>query len=140
MVVSADARYGIFDETPYKQKLKEIEYEGGFAVTRSAEIRYTSRRFIKRESYGQQIFIIKKGRVVNPDLRTKGLGLISDGKTKHDQIIGLQWRNDEIRESWKSPEFSHDIIDFAFTKESGSEVMVVLTRNREGKYALELLN
>ncbi len=140
LIVSADSQYGVFDESPYNQKLKEIEYEGGFSVTKSSDIRYTARRFVKRKRDGQQIFIIKKGRAVNPSLGEKGVALVSNGETRHDQIIGLQWRNDEIIESWKSPKLPRDIVDFAFTKESDKELMVVMTRNRDGKYALELLH
>ncbi len=140
MLISSDDQYGIFDESPYNQKLKEIEYEGGFSITRTADIRYSARRFVKRNSYGQQIFLIKKRRVVYPDMVDKGIGLVVDEKVKHDQIIGLQWRNGEIRESWKSPKFPRDIVDFGFTKENGKEMMVVLTRNNDDKYALELLH
>ncbi|MEA1922971.1 MAG: hypothetical protein U9N63_09965, partial [Pseudomonadota bacterium] len=140
MLISADDQFGIFDETPYNQKLKNIVYEGGFSITRSSEIRYTARRFVKRNSYGQQIFLIKKGRVVNPNMVDQGIGLVLDEKIKYDQIIGLQWREGEIRESWKSPRFPRDIIDFGFTKENGKEMMVVLTRNKDGRYALEMLH
>ncbi|MEA3348240.1 MAG: hypothetical protein U9Q39_04170, partial [Pseudomonadota bacterium] len=140
MLISSDDEFGIFDESPHNQKLKNIEYEGGFSITRTAEIRYTARRFVKRSNYGQQIFLIKKGRVVNPGLVDKGIGIVFDEKIKHDQIIGLQWRNGEIRESWKSPKFPRDIVDFGFTKENDKEMMVVLTRNKDGKYALELLH
>ena len=140
VLVSADDQYGIFDEMPYNQKLKDIEYEGGFSITRTAEIRYTARRFVKRNSYGQQIFLIKKRRLVSPDLVDKGIGLVVDEKVKHDQVVGLQWRGGEIRESWKSPKFPRDIVDFGFTKMNDKEMMVVLTRNKDGKYALELLH
>ena len=139
-LISADSQYGVFDENPYNQKLKDIEYEGGFSITRTADIRFTARRFVKRNSYGQQIFLIKKRRVVNPGLVEKGIGLVVDEKVKHDQIIGLQWRNNEIQESWKSPKFPRDIVDFGFTKENGKEVMVILTRTKDDRYALELLN
>ncbi len=140
LLLTSDTQFGVFDESPYMQKLKNIEYEGGFSLTKTADIRYTARRFVKRNNYGQQIFLIKKGRVVNPGMVDKGLGLVLDEKVKHDQIIGLQWRNGEIRESWKSPKFPRDIVDFGFTKANGKEIMVVLTRNNDGKYALELLH
>ena len=140
MLISADNQYGVFDESPYNQKLRNIEFEGGFSITRTAEIRFTARRFVKRNSYGQQVFLIKKRRVVNPGLVEKGIGLIVDEKVKHDQVIGLQWRDGEIRESWKSPKFPRDIVDFGFTKENGKEVMVILTRSKDEKYALELLH
>ena len=140
LILTSDTQFGVFDESPYMQKLKNIEYEGGFSVTRTADIRYTARRFVKRNSYGQQVFLIKKDRVVNPGMADKGLDLVLDKTVKHDQIIGLQWRNGEIRESWRSPKFPRDIVDFGFTKENGKEVMVVLTRNRDDKYALEMLH
>ncbi len=139
-LITADNQYGIFDETTYYQKLDNIEYEGGFTVKKTAVPRLSARRFIKRNSYGNQIFLIKKRRVVNPTLFEEGLELIADETIKHDQIIGLQWRNGEIRESWKSPKFPRDIVDFGFTKENGKEIMVVLTRNKDEKYALELLH
>ncbi|MBN2809211.1 MAG: hypothetical protein JXR80_06930 [Deltaproteobacteria bacterium] len=139
-LITADNKYGVFDETAYPQKLKSIEYQGGFSLTKSSEIRFSARRFVKRNSYGEQIFLIKKDRVVMPDLVDKGLSLVVDEGVKHDQVIGLQWRNGEIHESWKSPKFPRDIVDFAFTSENGKEVMVILTRNQDGKYSLELLH
>ncbi|MCD6292947.1 MAG: VCBS repeat-containing protein [Deltaproteobacteria bacterium] len=138
-LITSDTQYGIFDESPYNQKLKDIEYEGGFTVKKTAVIRLSARRFVKRSSYGNQIFLIKKRRVVDSNLFEKGLDLIVDEAVKHDQIIGLQWREGEIRETWKSPKFPRDIVDFGFTKENGTEMLVVLTRNKDGKYALELL-
>ena len=138
-LITADNQYGIFDETPYNQKLQDIEYEGGYTIIKSAEIRFSARRFVKRNSYGNQIFLIKKRRVVNENLFEKGLNLVVDS-VKYDQIIGLQWSEGEIRESWKSPKFPRDIVDFGFTKANGKEMMVVLTRNNDDKYALELLH
>ena len=139
-VLSADAQYGIFDESPYKQKLKDVEYEGGFSISKTADTRYSARRFIKRNDCQKQIFIIKKGRTVNPDLSRKALTMVNETEVRYDQIVGLQWRNEEIIESWKSPKFPRDIVDFAFTEDKGKAVMVVLTRNRDGKCALELLH
>ncbi len=139
-LITADGQYGVFDETFYSQKLKEEIYEGGFTIKTTAVARNTARRFVKRKSYGNQIFLIKKRRTVNPELLDKGLDLVTEDVVKHDQIVGLQWRNGEIRETWKSPKFPRDIVDFAFTKENGKEIMVVLTRNKDQKYALELLH
>ncbi len=140
LLITADSQYGVFDETPYNQKLKEEIYEGGFTIKTSAVTRYTARRFVKRRSYGNQIFLIKKRRAVNPELLEKGLDLVTEKVVKHDQVVGLQWRNGEIRETWKSPKFPRDIVDFGFTKENGKEIMVVLTRNKDQKYALEILH
>ncbi len=140
LLITADNQYGVFDETPFNQKLKEIIYEGGFSVTQTAVTRYAPRRFIKRNSYGKQIFLIKKKREVHPDLTKKALNLISEDKVKTDQVIGLQWRGDEIRETWKSPRFPRDIVDFAFTRINGRETMVIMTRNSNNKYTLELLH
>jgi len=139
-LITADSQYGAFDETLYSQKLKEEIYEGGFSIKTTAVARKTARRFVKRKSYGNQIFLIKKRRAINPELLDKGLDLVTEDVVKHDQIVGLQWRNGEIRETWKSPKFPRDIVDFAFTKENGKEIMVVLTRNKDNKYALELLH
>jgi hypothetical protein len=139
-LITADSQYGVFDETPYNQKLIEEIYEGGFSIKTTAVTRYTARRFVKRKSYGNQIFLIKKRRAVNPKLLDKGLDLVTEDVVKYDQIVGLQWRNGEIRETWKSPKFPRDIIDFAFTKENGKEIMIVLTRNKDQKYALEILH
>jgi len=140
MLITADSQYGVFDETPYNQKLEEVIYEGGFSIKTTAVTRNTARRFVKRKSYGNQIFLIKKRRTVNPELLDKGLELITEEVVKYDQIVGLQWRNGEIRETWKSPKFPRDIVDYAFTKVNGKEIMVVLTRNKDQKYALEILH
>ncbi len=140
LLVTADNQYGIFDETPYYQKLEEVTYEGGFSIKTTSVARYAARRFVKRKSYGNQVFLIMKRRAINPELLDKGLDLVTETVVKYDQIIGLQWRNGEIRETWKSPKFPRDIIDFAFTKENGKEIMVVLTRNKNQRYALEILH
>ena len=140
LLITADSQYGVFDETPYNQKLEEVTYEGGFSIKTTSVARYSARRFVKRKSYGNQIFLIKRRRAINPELLDKGLDLITETVVKHDQIIGLQWRNGEIRETWKSPKFPRDIIDYAFTKVNDKEIMVVLTRNKDQKYALELLH
>ncbi len=66
--------------------------------------------------------------------------MVNETEVRYGQIVGLQWRNEEIIESWKSLKFPRDIVDFAFTEDKGKAVMVVLTRNRDGKYALELLH
>ncbi len=140
MQISADSQYGVFDETPYDQKLKEEIYEGGFSIKTTSATRYSARRFVKRNSYGKQVFLIKKRRAVNPELLDKGLDLVTEKAIKYDQVIGLQWRDNEIRETWQSPKFPRDIVDFAFTKIKGQEVMIVLTRNKDQKYALEILH
>jgi hypothetical protein len=140
LLLTADNNYGVFDETPYNQKLKEVIYEGGFTITQTAATRYTARRFIKRNSYGRQIFLIKKRREVNPNLKDKALALVTDNKVKTDQVIGIQWRGDDIRETWKSPRFPRDIIDFGCTRINNTETMVIMTRNQNKRYALELLH
>jgi phage terminase large subunit-like protein len=140
LLLTADNNYGVFDETPYNQKLKEVIYEGGFTITQTAATRYTARRFIKRNSYGRQIFLIKKRREVHPDLKEKALALVTDSKVKTDQVIGIQWRGDDIRETWKSPRFPRDIIDFGCTRINNTETMVIMTRNQNKRYALELLH
>jgi len=138
---TANENYGVFDETPFQQKLKEVIYEGGFTITKTSIVRFAARRFILSNRYGRQIFLIKKRRIVNPELKDKAIAIItSNDNAKTDQIIGLQWRGDEIRESWKSPRFARDVIDFGFTRIKGQETMVVLTRNVDQQYALELLH
>ncbi|HDS16894.1 MAG TPA: hypothetical protein ENN66_09900 [Proteobacteria bacterium] len=138
-LITADHHYGVFAETPYNQKLKNVEFTGGFSDSKSAEIRFTARRFINCNNYGQQIFLIRKGRAAESGPAEKGLNLFVDNQVKYDQIVGIQWQNGEIRESWQSPRLPRDIIDFAFTQENGRETMVILTRNHDGKYALELM-
>ena len=140
-ITTANENYGVFDETPFQQKLKEVIYEGGFTITKTSIVRFAARRFILSNRYGRQIFLIKKRRIVNPELKDKAIAIItSNDNAKTDQIIGLQWRGDEIRESWKSPRFARDVIDFGFTRIKGQETMVVLTRNVDQQYALELLH
>lgn len=139
LLVSAEEDYGMYDEIVFPQKLQEIEYEGGYIIKKAAENRFAPRRFTLKNSFGRQAFLIKKERRVNPDLLEKGISLLKDKTNKHDQVVGVQWKNSSIVETWKSPPIPRDIIDFGFTRLKGKDVMVIMTRNNAGKYALEMV-
>jgi len=139
LLVSAEENYGIYDEIVYPQKLQEIEYEGGYVTKKMAVSRFAPRRFILKNSFDHQAFLIKKERRINPDLLEKGLSLFKDKTSKHDQVLGVQWKNNSISETWKSPPIPRDIIDFGFTRMQGQDVMVLITRNNVGKYTLEMV-
>jgi len=139
LLVSSEEDYGIYDEIVYQQKLQEVEYEGGYVIKKMAENRFAPRRFTLKNSFGRQAFLIKKERRINPELLEKGLNLLKDKTSKHDQVIGVQWKNSSIVETWKSPPIPRDVIDFGFTRQKGKDVMVIMTRNNAGKYALEMV-
>ena len=139
LLVSSEEDYGIYDEIVFPQKLQEVEYEGGYVMKKTAENRFAPRRFTLKNSFGRQAFLIKKERRINPDLLEKGISLLKDKTAKHDQVVGVQWKNSSIVETWKSPPIPRDIIDFGFTRLKGKDVMVIMTRNNAGKYALEMV-
>ena len=139
LLTSAEEDYGIYDEIVFQQKLQEIEYEGGYVIKKLAENRFAPRRFTLKNSFGRQAFLIKKQRRVNPELLEKGISLLKGQTANHDQVVGVQWKNSSIVETWKSPPLPRDIIDFGFTRQKGKDVMVIMTRNNAGKYALEIV-
>ena len=70
----------------------------------------------------------------------KGVSMFKGKSTSNnDRVVGVQWKNSSIVETWASPPLPRDIIDFGFTRQKGRDVMVILTRNNEGKYALEIV-
>ncbi|MBN2233374.1 MAG: VCBS repeat-containing protein, partial [Deltaproteobacteria bacterium] len=115
LLTTADADFGIYDEIVFPQKLAETEYEGGYVMKRTAEERFAARRFTLRNSFGHQAFLIRKGRRVHPEMLEKGISLTKGTESNVDQVVGVQWRAGTIVETWKSPELTRDIIDFAFT-------------------------
>ena len=139
LLTSAEEDYGIYDEVVFQQKLQEIEYEGGYVMKKMAENRFAPRRFTLKNTFGRQAFLIKKQRRVNPELLEKGISLLKGKTANYDQVVGVQWKNSSIVETWASPPLPRDIIDFGFTRQKGRDVMVILTRNNEGKYALEIV-
>jgi len=139
LLTSAEEDFGIYDEIVFQQKLHEEEYEGGYIMKKAAENRFAPRRFTLKNSFGRQAFLIKKQRRVNPELLEKGISLLKGQTANHDQVVGVQWKNSSIVETWKSPPLPRDIIDFGFTRQKGRDVMVILTRNNAGKYALEIV-
>jgi len=139
LVTSAEESYGLYDEIIYQQKLEEIEYEGGYVIINNAGSRFAPRRFTLKNSFGHQVFLIKKHRRINPELLEKGISLLKGKTSNHDRVVGVQWKNSSIVETWKSPPIPRDIIDFGFTRQKGKDVMVIMTRNSAGKYALEMV-
>ena len=139
LIATADESFGLYDEVIYPQKLEKDIYKGGFSIKETSADRLAARRFILKNSFGRQAFLIKKGRRVQPDVVEKGISMIKGEGNKHDQVVGVQWKNDAIVETWKSPPIPRDIIDFGFTRLKGKDVMVIMTRNNAGKYALEMV-
>ncbi|MBN2333232.1 MAG: VCBS repeat-containing protein [Deltaproteobacteria bacterium] len=140
LLTTADESFGLYDEVIYLQKLAETEYEGGFSIKKTAVNRFAPRRFVLKSSFGRQAFLIKKERRINPELLEKGVSLLKDKASEHDQVVGVQWKDSGgIVETWKSPALARDIIDFTFTRVKSKDTMVLLTRNESGKYALEMV-
>jgi hypothetical protein len=140
LLTTADTDFGIYDEIVYPQKLPQIDYEGGYVFKKTATERFAPRRFVLRNRFGRQAFLIRKGRRVRPELLEKGVSLIKGDTSGVDQVVGVQWRANAIVETWKSPEFSRDIIDFGFFRGGGRDTLVLLTRSNTDKYLLEFLH
>lgn len=139
LIATAAESYGLYDEVIYPQKLEKDIYKGGFSIKETTADRFAARRFTLRNSFGRQAFLIKKGRRVQPDVVEKGISMIKGEGNKHDRVVGVQWKNSSIVETWKSPPLPRDIIDFGFTRLKGKNVMVIMTRSNTGKYALEMV-
>jgi hypothetical protein len=67
------------------------------------------------------------------------MSLLKNKTSKHDRVVGVQWKNSSIVETWKSPPIPRDVIDFSFTRQKGKDVILIMTRNNAGKYALEMV-
>jgi hypothetical protein len=139
LLVSSEEDYGLYDEIIFQHKLQEIDYEGGYTIKKMAVSRFAPRRFSLRNSFGRQAFLVKKERRVNPELVEKGISMFKRKSTNHDRVVGVQWKNSRIVETWKSPPIPRDVIDFGFTRQKGKDVIVIMTRNNAGKYALEMV-
>ena len=136
-----DDSFGIYDETSYPQKLAEAIYEGSFNIKKNHVSRYPSSRFVLNNALNQQSFLIKKERRVNPGIIDKGIAMVKGESNENDQVIGLSWQEGSgIEKSWESPSIPRDIIDFGFTKVNNEDTIVLMTRNNDDKYFLEMIN
>ena len=138
--ITCETHFGVYDETSYQQRLPEndIVYIAGHRDKIDNIKRWSSRRFLYTSDYGQQAFLIEKERLVNPENFDKLKDKIIELKMS-DKIVALQWKGGDITETWRSPELSRDIIDFSFYHEGGSDTLIFLTRNDQGKYFLETI-
>ncbi len=139
LIATATESFGLYDEIIYPQKLEKDIYKGGFSIKETTADRRAARRFTLKNSFGQQAFLIKKGRKIQLDVVEKGISMIKGEENEQDQVVGVQWKNSNIVETWKSPPIPRDVIDFGFTRLKGKDVMVIMTRNNAGKYALEMV-
>jgi hypothetical protein len=140
LLTVVDDSFGLYDETSYPQKLAEAIYEGSFNIKTNYVSRYPASRFTLNNALNQQSFLIKKGRRVNPDIIDKGIAMVKGQSHDNDQVIGLLWEKDSgIEKSWASPPIPRDIIDFGFTKVDNEDTIVLMTRNNDNKYFLEMV-
>ena len=138
---TADTHFGVYDETSYSQRLREndVIFIAGHKEKIDSIQRWSSRRFLYAHDFAQQVYLIKKQRPVNPENFGKIKSMLTT-QDRRDAIIALQWKGNDITETWSSPELSRDIIDFDFFRHGNSDDMMLLTRDELGKYFLEMIH
>jgi hypothetical protein len=137
---TAGTHFGVYDETSYAQRLREndVVFVAGHKDKIDSILRWSSRRFLYAHDFAQQAYLIKKERTVNPENLSKLKNILAK-QDRRDAIVALQWKGNDITETWSSPELSRDIIDFDFFRHGSSDTMMFLTRNELGKYFLETI-
>jgi hypothetical protein len=130
----APRNYGKYNEIGYPQRLEKERYNRGeFDIGTSATV-YAPRRFILKNVYDQQCFLIKKHRKAEDNLGISLKNLL--GQTRNeDSLVAVVWRNKNIEETWESERIGKDILDFGFLDEQ----IYILSRNSMGKYAIEAI-
>ncbi len=131
-------KYGPYRETAYPRKLAEKKYDRGGFEEQGAEMVFTARRFVLKNSFDGQCFLInKERRGETANIVDKGIERLFDGNGEgKDSIVGLTWGLEGLTETWESKPLPRDIIDFGFKGNTG----YLLTRDNRGGYAIETLH
>lgn len=131
MIYRFEGNLGKFDRLTFQQKLKEERFVYGFHTKQTSYPVYVQRRMIYKKEYSDQFFTI--------DAKRKRVTLL--GASGEDAIVGLQFKDGRIIETYRSKTTPRYILDFAFgdIAGKGKEAIWALTRDDEGRYFLELI-
>ncbi len=129
-------KYGDYNETGYPKKLETDLYNRGSFEKQGSKTVFTERRFVLKNDYDNQCFLIDKERYKTTGIVDHTIKKVLDRATGgKDSIIGLSWKGDRIVETWESAKIPRDIIDFSFVGQKG----YILVRNDRGKYSIEVI-
>ena len=122
----SDRAYGSFEVVPFRVKLKEPKYLGGF-TKETSKTYYAYRRFVFKHEYANQNFLIDKQRKTSFGV-TKIKQMVLNENTE-DSLVGVKWNGQEVVETWRSRRMAKDILDFTFIP--GNEILL-LVKDRLG--------
>ncbi len=122
----SDKTYGSFEVVPFRIKLKEPKYLGGF-TKETSKTYYAYRRFVFKREYANQNFFIDKQRKTSFGI-TK-IKQIALNENAEDSLVGVKWNGQEVVETWRSRKMAKDILDFTFIP--GNEILL-LVKDRLG--------
>ncbi len=131
MISRYEGNLGKYDRLTYQQKLREEKFIYGFHTKQTSYPVYVQRRMIYKKEYSDQFFTI--------DAKRKKVTLL--GASGEDSIVGFQFRDGRITETYRSKTVPRYILDFAFgdLTGKGKEALWALTRDDDGRYFLELI-
>ncbi len=129
-------KYGDYLEVGYPKKLQEPEFNRGGFDKQTYKMVFAPRRFVLEKEYDNQCFLINKERQAAAGLVGETVNRVL-GKTTggEDSIVGLNWRGNQIAETWQSADLGKDIVDFCFTGGKG----YILTRDSRGEFSVEAI-
>ncbi len=131
MISRYEGNLGRYDRLTYQQKLREEKFIYGFHTKQTSYPVYVQRRMIYKKEYSDQFFTI--------DAKRKKVTLL--GASGEDSIVGFQFRDGRITQTYRSKTLPRYILDFAFgdLTGKGKEAIWALTRDDDGRYFLELI-
>ncbi|GAB6162697.1 hypothetical protein JCM12298_18570 [Desulfothermus naphthae] len=122
----SDRSYGTFDVVPFRIKLKEPRYLGGF-TKETSKVYYAYRRFVFKHEYANQNFLIDKQRKTS--FGVKKIKQIVLNENAEDSLVGVKWNGQEVVETWRSRKMAKDILDFTFVP---NNEILLLVKDRLG--------
>ncbi len=122
----SDRSYGDFEVTPFRVKLKEPKYLGGF-TKETSKTYFAYRRFVFKHEYANQNFLIDKQR--RTSFGVAKIKQIVLNENAEDSLVGVRWNGQEVVETWRSRKMAKDILDFTFIP---NNEILLLVRDRLG--------
>ena len=127
VVAISDRSYGNFKITPFRVRLKEPKFLGGFSKQTSKDY-YAPRRFVLKHEYANQSFLIDKQRSSSFDITKIKQAILNENA--EDSLVGVKWNGQEVIETWRSRPMAKDILDFTFIPKTNK--ILLLVRDRLG--------
>jgi len=133
--VISDKNYGFYAEIPFIAAPKQERYIGGFTKQQYRTV-YAPRRFVLKNGYDGQMFLIDKG--TSQISVTSPIGTLLQTSKGEDSLVGVKWISGQIRETWRSESIAKRIIDFGFVKLPQGDKIVLLLKDKRG-YSIEII-